>query len=478
MDESGRQEILFVSTECVPFCVRGGVADMCFTLPKYIAKNENVDIRVVLPLYTTIPEEWSKQFTLIGERTVELTWRQEYCGILEFKHGDITYYFIDNKRYFDRPNLFGYDDDVERFSFFSKAVLDMLPIINFFPDIIHANNWQSAMVCTFLKVLEWQNPKYEHIKTVLTIHGLDYQGKADFKIVKDLLGVDEKFGYLFDYFGGANIMKAGILCADRIVAVSETYKEEIMTTDAGRGLQGILSQVNYKLSGIINGIDYEYYNSLTDKNIFEHFDKNSLEKRKVNKLKLQEMFGLTVDENIPMYSFVGYMSNETGMELLRQILEKLITEKNIQFVAIGGGQREFEEFLGWLNQTYPNNVKVTFGYDGKLVKKIYASADFLFNVSSIEPCGLCPMIANRYGSLPIVYPTGGLKDNFSDFKYPNGNAYVLKNYDASSLFDLVERTLRAFSNKEKMENHILAGIEQDFDIAECANKYMELYSEM
>lgn len=479
MDEpKQRKNILFVSGECVPFCASGGVADMCFSLSKYLSRNDDLDVRVILPMYSTIPTEYSKDFTLIGERNVELTWRKEYCGVYEYEFKGLKYYFIDNKHYFDRPSLFGYEDDVERFSFFSKAVLDILPMINFFPEIIHTNDWQSGMVCTFLKVHEWANPKYEHIQTLLNIHNLNFQGKADFKVVKDMLGIEDKFAYLFDYFGGANLMKASILCADRIVAVSETYKNEIENTEKGNGLQDVLQSVDYKLSGITNGIDYEFYNTSTDPNIYQQFDKDSIEKRVQNKLKFQEELGLEVNENIPMYSFVGYMAYHKGMVLLTQVLDKLIDEKGAQFVAIGGGPEEYQNFMKEFEKRHPDKVKIRFGFDSKYVKKIYAGADFLFNVSSTEPCGLCPLIANRYGCLPIVSHTGGLIDNFSDFKYTNGNGYILKNYDANSLMDLIDRTLHDFENKEKIKNYILTGIEQDFDIAECAKKYTQLYEEM
>ena len=331
MSDNNHLNILFVSAECLPFCANGGVSDMCYALSKYISKNENHDVRVVLPYYSLIPEEYKSKFKLAGERTVELTWRKEYCGIYEFKKDNITYYFIDNKRYFDREKMFGYDDDVERFIFFSKAVLDMFPIVSFFPDIIHTNDWQSSMVCTFLKILEWQNPKYEHIKTVLNIHNLTYQGIADFNIVKDLLNVDDKFAYLFDFFGRANIMKASIMCSDSIVAVSETYKEEIMLGEQGNGLQGILESVSYKVHGIINGIDYEYYNPATDPNVYVTYDKDNLDKRGENKLKLQEELGLPVDANIPVYAYVGYMGVNKGIDLLRQVIETYLEENKIQF---------------------------------------------------------------------------------------------------------------------------------------------------
>lgn len=479
MDDSSKKlNILFVSGECIPFCANGGVADMCYALPKYLNKTDEVDIRVVLPLYSKIPEQYKKDFKLAGERTVELTWRKEYCGIYEYEFNGITYYFIDNKQYFDRTNLFGYEDDVERFSFFSKAVLDMLPIVSFFPDVIHTNDWQSGMVCTFLKILEWQNPKYEHIKTVLNIHNLAFQGLADFNIVKDLLGVEDRFSYLFDFFGKANLMKASILCADRIVAVSENYTREIKETEKGAGLQNVLASCDHKLLGIVNGIDYEFYDPSTDPNIAENFDEKSLEKRTSNKIALQSELGLDANPDIPVYSFIGYMAGHKGLDLLKQVIEKYLENKQIHFVALGGGTPDYENYMRYLNDKYPENVKITFGYNSKLVKRIYAGSDFLFNISSNEPCGLCPMIANKYGSLPLVFETGGLKDNVTDFKQPNGNGYVFNDYDATSLTDLIDRTLHDFENKEKMNAQILSGMQKDFSIAYCAEKYLQLYKQM
>lgn len=477
MSENSNLNILFVSGECLPFCANSGVADMCFALSKYLNRNDHVDVRVVIPMYQKIPAEYKEKFKLVGERTVELTWRKEYCGIYEYELNGITYYFIDNKQYFDRENIFGYADDVERFSFFSKAVLDMLPVVNFYPDIIHTNDWQSGMVCTFLKILAWQNPKYEKIKTLLNIHNLTYQGLTEYSAVKDLLGVDDKFAYLFDYYGKANIMKASILCADRVVAVSETYKQEIQTTEKGNGLQNILEQNDHKLSGIINGIDYEYYNPETDPSIYQTYGINSLEQRTENKLKLQEELGFTIDKNIPLYTFVGHMSSIKGMDLLKQVLEKYL-EKGIQFVAIGGITNEYEDYMRSLNERYPSQAKIKFGYDRKMAKQAYAGADFLFNIASVEPCGLCPLIANKYGCLPIVYSTGGLKDNFKDFKYTNGNGYILKDYDANSLSDLIDRTIYDFENKEKIKEYQTSGMNQVFDIKDCADKYLNLYKEM
>ena len=475
--DTEKLNILYVCSECLPFAAGGGIADMMLALPKYLSTKEDLDIRVVMPLYKSIPEELKNDFRLVAERNVELSWRNDYCGIYEYELGEITYYFIDNKQYFDRDNLYGYDDDVERFSFFSKAVLDMLPMVSFFPDIIHANDWQTSLVCTFLKVFEWANPKYEHIKSVLTAHNLTFQGKTDFGAVRNLLGVDDKFSYLFDFFGQANIMKAGILCADQIVTVSETYKNEILNTEKGYGLQGVLQSVTHKLDAICNGIDYEYYNPATDDIIYQTYDAESLEKRKINKLKLQEELGLVVDENIPIYSFVGFMAAHKGFDLISGVIEKYL-DAGIQFVAVGTIQDEYRDFLVNLNYKYPDHVHIKFGYDSVLARKIYAGADFLLNTSSVEPCGLCPMIANRYGTLPIVYTTGGLIDNFSDFKYNNGNGYILKNYDVNSLSDLLDRTLRNFGEKEKITNYTKTGMTQDFSIAECAEKYLEIYRDM
>jgi starch synthase len=477
MDLKEKLNILFVTAECVPFCANGGVAEMCYSLPKYLNNTNEVDIRVILPLYSKIPEKYKNEFKLIGERTVELSWRKEYCGIYEYEFGGIMYYFVSNPQYFDRSNMFGYADDVERFSFFSKAVLDILPMINFYPDVIHTNDWQSGMVCTFLKVLEWQNSKYEHIKTVLNIHNLAFQGVCEFKAVKDLLGIDDKFAYLFDFYGKANLMKASILCSDKIVAVSETYAEEIRTAEKGSGLGNIIDSENHKLCGIINGIDYDFYDPETDPHIYQNYNKNSLDKKEINKLKFQEELGLEIGSNIPMFSFVGYMSSQKGLDLLLQVIPQFL-EKGVQFVVIGGGVSEYENKMRKLAADFPKNVNIKFGFDSRYVKKIYASADFLFNISSTEPCGLCPMIANKYGSLPIIYATGGLKDNFSDFKYQNGNAYVLKDYDMTSLSDIISRALRDYQNKEKVKLYQISGMNQNFDIEICAEKYLKLYEEM
>lgn len=477
MSEDNKINILFASAECLPFCANGGVADMCYALSKYLSRNPNLDVRVVLPYYTQIPEMYKSKFKPAGERNVELSWRQEYCGIYEYEKDNITYYFIDNKRYFDREKLFGYDDDVERFSFFSKAVLDMFPIISFYPDIIHTHDWQSSMVCTFLKILEWHNPKYEHIKTVLNIHNLLYQGKNNFGIVKDLLGVEDKFAYLFDFFGEANITKASILCADQVVTVSETYKYEILNTIKGYGLQNVLEQSQHKLSGIINGIDYEFYNPSTDPTIYQMFDRDSLELRTQNKLKLQEELGLPVDANIPLYSYIGLMAEHKGFDLISQTIDELVS-KGIQFVAVGTVSPDYENFVRSLNEKYPHNVRINIGYGGHLAKKLYAASDFILNPASVEPCGLCPLIANRYGALPICYETGGIKDNIKDFKQPDGNGYLFNDYDKNTFVDLINRTLHDYQNKDRMKQYILQGMSKSFDIVDCANKYLALYEEM
>jgi starch synthase len=291
------------------------------------------------------------------------------------------------------------------------------------------------------------------------------------------LGVEDKFAYLFDFFGEANITKASILCSDKIVAVSETYKEEIQQTEKGSGLQNVLEQCNYKLFGITNGIDYEFYNPSTDPTIYQTFNEESLELRKQNKLKIQEELGLPVDENIPLYAYVGFMAEHKGFDLISQSIEEFVS-RGIQLVAVGTVSPDYEEYIRSLNEKYPNNIKINIGYGGHLAKKLYASSDFLLNPASIEPCGLCPLIANRYGSLPICYETGGIKDNIIDYKYPNGNGYLFNDYDKNTLLDLIDKTLHDFQNKEKMKQYILSGMSKKFDIIDCANQYLKLYEEM
>lgn len=479
MEENKKIDILFVSSECSPFCSRGGLSDFSHSLPKFLNRNENVDIRVVLPLYSSIiPKEFSDNFWLVGERTVELTWRKEYCGIYEYEYDGITYYFIDNKQYFDREKIYGYGDDIERFSFFSKAVLDMLPIINFFPDIIHANDWQTGIVCSFLKILAWQNPKYEHIKTVFTVHNFSYQGKANLNIVRDLLGIEDKFAYLFESYGSANILKASLLCADKIVTVSKTYKEEVSENIYGSGASDFLSQVEHKFVGITNGVDYEIYNPETDPELFVNYTKEYAGMcRAENKLKLQQELGIEQNADVPLYLFVSIMEQGKGIELLSATLRNVLNS-GAEFVAMGYGNPEYVNFFVNLQSEYPNKVHFYSGYNPSLLRKMFAGSDFFFSLKNMEPCGLFPLIANKYGCLPIVYYTGGIKDNFTDFKYNGGNGYVLKEYSAPALEEMLARTLRHFAEKEKLNNHVVAAMEQDFNIKRCANEYLEVYDEM
>ncbi len=476
--ETEKIQVLFVSSECAPFSTRGGLSDFTQSLPKYLNRKKNIDIRVVLPFYGCIPKELSENFELVGERTVELTWRKEYCGIYEYEYAGITYYFIDNKQYFDREKIYGYGDDVERFSFFSKAVLDMLPIINFFPDIIHANDWQTGIVCAFLKMLAWQNPKYEHIKTVLTVHNFTFQGKANLNVVRDLLGIEEKFTYLFDSYGSANILKASLLCADQIVTVSESYKEEVKNNAHGCGIAYVLDEIEHKFTSIENGVDYEIYNPETDPNLYVNYNKeNAIEIRKHNKLKLQEDLGLNVGEDIPLYCFISIMEQGKGIELISGTI-KAELEKGSELVAIGYGNPEYVNFFVRLKEQYPDKVHYSQGYDTSLVRKSFAGCDFFLSLKTMEPFGLFPLIADKYGCLPIVYSTGGIKDNFTDFKYNGGNGYVLKEHTMMALSDIVARTLRHFEDKDKMKSHVMAVMEQDFDVSHCIDGYLKLYEEM
>ncbi len=480
MDENKKEkiDILFVSSECDPFCSRGGLSDFSHSIPKYLNRKENVDIRVVLPNYGCIPKEFSENFELVGERTVELTWRKEYCGILEYEYDGITYYFIDNKQYFDREKIYGYGDDVERFSFFSKAVLDMLPIINFFPDIIHTNDWQTGIVCAFLKMLAWQNPKYEHIKTVLTVHNFTFQGKANLNVVRDLLGIEEKFTYLFDAYGSANILKASLLCADQIVTVSETYKQEVKNNQHGCGISFVLDEIEHKFTAVTNGVDYEIYDPEKDKNLYLNYNKdNAIEVRKQIKAKLQEEMGLDVDENSPLYLFVSILEQGKGIELMSATIRKYLSN-GAQLIAMGYGNPEYVNFFVNLQSEFPTKVHYYSGYNHTSLRNMFAGCDFFLSLKTMEPCGLFPLVASKYGCQPIVYLTGGITDNFTDFKYNGGNGYVLKEYSAEALDELAARTIRHFENKEKSDAHVITVMEQDFDIASCVNGYLELYEKM
>ncbi len=472
-----KTKILFAASECQPFCATGGLADVCSSLPKFISKSyKDVDIRVILPLYGTIKEEYRKEFGFLGSVYVSLAWRKEYCGVFKYEYKGVTYYFLDNERYFKRDSQYGYGDDNERFAFFSKAIIETLPLLGFEPDIIHCNDWQTALVPVYLKTGEFGEEFYNHIKTVFCIHNIAYQGRYGLDIITDVCGIDKKHTRILEYDNDINYMKGGILCADKVLTVSPTYSQEIQRSEYSHGLDGIIREHSNKLQGILNGIDDVEDDPKTDKMVYVNYDVNSIDKKAENKLALQREFGLNEDPNAPILAIVARFPKHKGMDLIKALMEKFIVEGGAQFVAVGEGEKEFEDYFKYLNAKYPKQAHISLGFSREIGKKIYAGADIYLMPSKSEPCGLSQMIASRYGTVPIVRETGGLKDSIKDFGCEGGgNGYTFREYNVHDFEYSIWRAINDFKDKEGWRKKVEIVMKKDFSWKNTAEKYVEVY---
>lgn len=473
------KSILYVASESLPFCATGGLADVIGSLPKSL-KNEypNSDIRVVLPLYKNMRYDRDK-LTYIGNTYVSLSWRKEYCGIFTCQYEGITYYFIDNEKYFKRDGYYGYMDDVERFAFFSRSVLDILPCIDFFPNIIHVNDWQSALVPVYLKTISWQDARYYKIKTVLTIHNITYQGRYGRYVLSDILGIDDKNSHLLIHQNDVNFLKAGMMCADKVVTVSQSYAEEIQTPEGGSGLDAVVRSVSSKLVGIVNGLDYSYYNPSVDNVIWTNYDCNNLDKKAKNKEELQKYFGIEVNPNVPVLSIVSRMVKNKGLDLVKNIMENILNTTDAQFVAVGEGEKEYEDYFKYLNSKYGNRVHVSLGFSVEIGKKIYAGSDIFLMPSISEPCGISQMIASKYGAVPIVREVGGLKDTIKDFGCPEGgNGYTFHDYNVRDFEYSIRRAITDYHNRDEWTKKVKIAMNMDFSWNRSMNNYVKLYKEI
>ena len=475
--KTDKTKVLFAASECRPFCATGGLADVCGSLPKYIQKSFNdVDMRVVLPLYGTIEEVYRKDFKFLGHVYVNLAWRREYCGVFEYTFKGVTYYFLDNERYFKRNNYhYGYDDDNERFAFFSKAVLDTIAVTGFSPNIIHCNDWQTALIPVYLKTGNYS----QDIRTIFCIHNIAYQGRYGLNVATDVAGLDKKDVRFVEYDGDTNYMKGGIMCADKVLTVSPTYAEEIKSGEYANGLDAVIRENAYKLVGILNGIDDDFDNPKIDTMIYKNYDKDSLDIKAENKLALQKEFGLEVNADIPMLAVVARFPKHKGIDLIKNSMEKFIVEGGVQFVAVGEGEKEFEDYFKYLNAKFPKQAHISLGFSRELGKKIYAASDIYLMPSKSEPCGLSQMISSVYGSVPIVRETGGLKDSIKDFGCEGGgNGYTFNRYNQSDFEYSVWRAINDFKDREGWKEKVKIAMSQDFSWKKTANSYREIYKSL
>ncbi|MGE4284348.1 MAG: glycogen synthase GlgA [Clostridia bacterium] len=470
-------KVLFASSEVVPFAKTGGLADVAGSLPKALKKS-GIDIRIVMPKYKGIPQKYVDSMEYIGYIYVDIGWRHQYCGILKTEYDGVTVYFIDNEYYFYRDDLYGYHDEAEQFIFFSKALLEMLPQIQFQPDIIHCNDWQSGVVSLLLNACYQKQDFFKNIRTIFTIHNLKYQGIFPKKVFTDLLGVGwEHFtADKVEFHDQINCMKAALAYSDIINTVSKTYAEEIKYEFFGENLQDMIRKRAQDLYGIVNGIDMETNNPATDKRLFASYDADHLEGKSQNKKQLQEYLKLPVREDVPMIGIISRLVAQKGFDLIACILQDIL-HLDIQLVVLGNGEHQYEELFKHAASLYPSKVSANILYDGILAQRIYAGADMFLMPSLFEPCGLSQLFSLRYGTVPIVRETGGLNDTIQAYNESTGegNGFSFTNYNAHDMLYTIKRAIHFYYDKEAWNKLIHRGMEGDCSWNKSAQEYIELY---
>ena len=467
-----KRKLLFVASEARPFIATGGLADVIGSLPQALAKDPTYDVRVVLPLYADVKPEQRRKLSFLGNIYVPLAWRNQYCGVFTCIENGVTYYFIDNEYYFKRNGCYGYYDDGERFAFFSRSVLEIMPFIDYYPDILHCHDWQAALAVVYLKTIYCHRPEYQFIRTLFTIHNIEYQGKFSLDILEDLFGIPNQQRYLLEYEGCINLMKAAIECCERFSTVSPTYANEIKTAQYAHGLQDIIRKNEGKLTGILNGIDVSSYDPATDKALFANFDAEHLENKAVCKSELQKILGLPV-KDVPIIAMISRLVSHKGLELVKTVIEDVLHE-DLQFVLLGTGDVAYEEYFKDLGKRYEGKVSANIAFNNDLSRKIYSGTDIFLMPSVSEPCGLSQMIASRYATIPLVRETGGLYDSIKPFG-AGGNGFTFASCNPYDMLYVIHEALEAYKNKETWASLMKKAATTDFSWMRSAEAYKQLY---
>ena len=469
-------KVLYASSEAYPFAMSGGLADVAGALPKALRKRF-IGCRVVMPLYSSISEELRQKMTFVCSITVPVAWRRQYCGIFEAHVDGVIYYLIDNQYYFKRDGLYGHFDDAERFAFFSRAVLEIIPYIGFTPDVIHCNDWQTALIPIYLNAFYKFNELYSNMKTVFTIHNIQYQGKYGYELTEDVIGLPKECESLLDYDNCLNFMKGAIQCSDKVTTVSPTYSREILDPYYSHGLDSILKEFTYKLTGIVNGIDTDVYNPETDNLIYKNFSVEDISGKAYNKAELQKELGLPERADAPVIGIVTRLVKHKGIDLVKCVFEDLL-KADLQFAILGSGEWEFETFFHEMAAKYPEKVGLKLGFNPQLAHRIYAGADIFLMPSQSEPCGLAQMVALRYGTIPIVRQTGGLNDTITDSGDNKGNGFTFSSYNAHDMLETIWRSIAGFSDKDGWAVLRERAMKCDNSWGTSANAYIKLYKEI
>ena len=469
------KKILFAGAEAMPFAATGGLGDVMGSLPIALkAARPDWDIRAVLPLYSEISDEYRAEMKFECWTTVAVSWRQQYCGIFSLERGGVKYYFIDNEYYFKRDALYGFFDDGERFAFFSNAILALMGMVDFFPDVYSANDWQTALSVILLKRRNGMSPGYSGVKAVYTIHNIEYQGVYGRETMGDLFGLDEMDASTVEFDGAVNLTKGAILCADAVTTVSPKYAEEIQTPFFAHGLHDILREHSFKLSGIVNGIDTDFYNPKTDKDLKFNYSYRGLTGKGKNKAALQEEYGLPVCPDVPVIAMVSRLVDHKGFDLVREVAYELLS-RDMQFVLLGTGDYDTECFFREYAARSGGKAGVKIEYNRKLSKLVYAGADMFLMPSRSEPCGLAQMIASRYGTVPIVREAGGLYDTIKPYYEGDGNGFTFAAYNARDMLSVIDQAIALYHDKEKWTALVKKVMKTDFSWNVSAEKYAELF---
>ncbi len=471
------KNVLFVTAEAVPFVKTGGLADVTGSLPAELAKN-GMDVRIILPKYGDIAGHYKDKMEKVGQTTIQLGWRQQFMGIEKIVDRGITYYFVDNEYYFKRKGIYGFFDDAERYAYFCRAVLESIPLLDFVPDVLHCHDWHSGLVSVFLKEQYAHLPLYSKMKTVFTIHNLRFQGIFPPVIMEFLeLGPEYLTNDKLEFFGNVNYLKAGLVYSDLLTTVSPSYATEIQQPLCGEKLDGLLRARQHELVGIINGIDQESYDPATDSALAVNYSKMSPKRKLKNKIVLQELLGLPVSEAIPVIAMVTRMDRSKGLDLVAHVLDELLNQ-DVQLIVLGTGEEAYQSMFRIANHHHPTKVSSQIYFDEHLSRQIYAGADIFLMPSLYEPCGIGQLVAMRYGCLPVVRETGGLKDTVFSYNEATGqgNGSSFANYNADDMLYTVNRALTLYQNKKAWYKLVRSAMQYDYSWKHSALQYKKSYN--
>ncbi len=471
-----KKKILFVASEAAPYIATGGLAEVVGSLSKALAATGNYDVRVIIPMYSDIKAQYRQKFKFLGSIFIPLSWRNQYCGIFSYEADGVTYYFVDNEYYFKRPGCYGYYDDGERFAFFSRSVLEILGFIKFYPEVLHCHDWQAALAALYLKTIYCFREEYQFIRAVFTIHNIEYQGKYSLDILGDLFDISNEFKHLVEYDNSINLMKGAIECCEKVSTVSPRYAEEIKDAYHAHGLQDIISKNSFKLCGILNGIDPDYYNPETDTSLFANYSAENPENKKVCKEELQKMLALPVRADVPIVAMITRLVTHKGLDLVKSVIEEFLTQ-DVQFVLLGTGDSMFENYFADLQKRYSGKVVSCITFNADLSRKIYSGADIFLMPSKSEPCGLSQMISSRYGTVPVVREVGGLYDSIKPYR-DGGNGFTFADYNAYDMLYVLREAVNLYYDKEAWKKLVHKAMTTDFTWKNTAKFYEDMYADM